>query len=75
MKTRSDGGDDRAVSTTPPGIQKPDSILQRIVRILFCIVVAMLIKRVAQNELVRRWLWRLFPKFHSKSNETTIIDV
>jgi hypothetical protein len=42
---------------------------------MFCIIVGMLIEKVARNDFVRRWLWKLFPKLHSKINETTIIDV
>jgi len=76
MKTKPDSGGVRAVITTPPGIPKPSSsMLLRIARILFWIVIAKLIEKVAQNDFVRRWLRQLFPKFHSKINETTIIDV
>jgi len=75
MKTKPDSGGGRAVAATPPGIPKTDSsILLRIARILFWIVIAKLVEKVAQNDFARRWL-RLFPKFHSKINETTIIDV
>ena len=41
---------------------------------MFWIVIAKLVEKVAQNDFVRRWLRRLFPKFHSKINEN-IIDV
>jgi hypothetical protein len=75
MKTKPDSGDGRAVAVTPPGIPRPDSsILLRIARIMFWIMIAKLIEKVAQNDFVRRCLRRLFPKFHSKINET-IIDV
>jgi hypothetical protein len=75
MKTKPESGGNRAVITTPPGLPKPDSsILSKIARILFWIVIAILIKKVSQNDFMRRWLRRLFPKFYSK-NCKDVIDI
>jgi len=72
MKTGRDNN--RAAANPPPGLKNRGSILSRIVTVLFLIAVTMLIKKAAQNDSIRRWLRRLFPKFFSQTNET-IIDV
>jgi hypothetical protein len=62
----------RAALKLPPGLKNGGSILSRVVSILFFIAVAMLVNKIAKNDLARRWLRRLFPKFFSQTNETTI---
>jgi len=65
-------GNTRAVAKPPPGVHQQDSVLLRIARILFWIVIAKLVKNFAQNNFVRRWLKQLFPKFHSTIHQQFI---
>jgi hypothetical protein len=64
----------RAAFKLPPGLKNGDSIFSKVVSILLLIAIAVLVNRIAKNNLARRWLRCLFPKFFSQTNET-IIDV
>jgi hypothetical protein len=69
---RTERNSNRATANPSPGLKNRGSILSRIVTVLFLIAVTMLIKKAAQNDSIRRWLRRLFPKFFSQTHETTI---